>query len=361
MSSTAELWDDSLRKVRLAVAWNGLPPYGLNNIRALVAYFDLTPIVVGTRPDVSYDAIQAVAGLPIHWIAETAVDASWSGLGEMIPEVLIVSGWATPAFNQLGSQVRESGGAVIVMIDNRWRGDMRQWLAPILFRRKYCNWFKAALVPGKAARRFVRYLGIPDDSIYEGLYGGNPYALSPGLPLPKRRRRILFVGRFDERKGLHELAAAWKIVQPQIPGWELFLVGEGPLKSLLEDLPAVTIYPFQQPRAINQLYQSSRFLVLPSHEDHWGVVVHEAAQAGCGLLLSRNVGAREDLADAVNSIIFPARKPAALVDALRRCTRLSDEQLVRTQERSLTLAGQFGPRRFADSVTRAITKIRKSA
>jgi len=361
MSSTAELWDDSLRKVRLAVAWNGLPPYGLNNVRALVAYFDLTPIVVGTRPDVSYDAIQAVAGLPIHWIAETAVDASWSGMGEMIPEVLIVSGWATPAFNQLGRQVRESGGAVVVMIDNRWRGDLRQWLAPIIFRRKYRNWFKAALVPGKAARRFVRYLGIPDDSIYEGLYGGNPYALSPGLPLPKRRRRILFVGRFDERKGIHELAAAWKIVQPQIPGWELCLVGEGPLKSLLEDLPAVTIYPFQQLRTINHFYQSSRFLVLPSHEDHWGVVVHEAAQAGCGLLLSRNVGAREDLADAVNSIIFPARKPAALVDALRRCTRLSDEQLVRTQERSLTLAGQFGPRRFADSVTRAITKIRKSA
>jgi hypothetical protein len=70
--------------------------------------------------------------------------------------VLIVSGWATPAFNELGRQVRAQGGAVILMIDNRWRGDLRQRLAPIVFNTKYRNWFQAAIVPGKSARRFVR-------------------------------------------------------------------------------------------------------------------------------------------------------------------------------------------------------------
>jgi glycosyltransferase involved in cell wall biosynthesis len=326
-----------------------------------MAHFGVLPIVVGTRPDLSYDAIEKVSGLPVHWIDPADATASWSRLGTPVPEVLIVSGWAMPAFNELGRQVRANGGAVIVMVDNRWRGDLRQWLAPLVFNTKYRGWFKAAIVPGKAARRFVRFLGIPNDAIFEGLYSGNPHVFVPGPPLHERPQRLLFVGRFEERKGVRELAAAWQSVQPQIPGWQLHAVGEGPLQSVLEGSPGVVVHRFQQLRQLAGFYQSSRFLVLPSHEDHWGVVVHEAAKSGCGLLLSENVGAGADLANAVNSFSFPPRQPAAIAAAILRAARLDDAQLRAAYHESLALSYRFGPQVFADAVVRAIGRLRSRA
>lgn len=349
-----------LRNLKIAIAWAGLPPYGLNNIRALRAYFGAMPVVVGTRPDVSYDAIQTVSGLPIHWVNPSAT-TTWVRLGETIPHVFVVSGWATKPFNDLGREVRDNGGSVIAMVDNRWRGDLRQWLAPIVFNTRYRNWFKAAIVPGKAARRFVRYLGIPDDAIYDGLYGGNPYVFDPGLPLQERPKRFLFVGRFEDRKGLRDLAAAWRDVQPQLPEWELYAVGEGPLRSTLEGLPGVVIQPFKQLKEIAAVYQDSRFLILPSLEDHWGVVVHEAARSGCGLLLSKNVGAGEDLANTVNSFVFPAQNPAAMANAILRAANLGEPQLRSVYHESLALSYRFGPRLFADSVIQAISRLQSRA
>lgn len=360
-SPTGESRRGGLRDLSLAVAWTGLPPYGLNNIRALVAYLDLVPIVVGTRPDVSYDSIQKVSGLPIHWVDPVDTTVTWARLGERIPDVLVVSGWATRPFNDLGREVRDNGGSVIVMVDNRWRGDLRQWLAPIVFNTRYRNWFKAAIVPGKAARRFVRHLGMPDDVIYDGLYGGNPYVFDPGLPLHERPKRFLFVGRFDDRKGLMDLAAAWRTVQARLPEWELHAVGEGTLQPILERLPGVVIHPFKQLHEIAAVYQDSRFLILPSLEDHWGVVVHEAARSGCGLLLSKNVGAREDLANAVNSFVFPARNPAALADAILRAAQLDEARLRCVYHESLALSYRFGPRLFADAVIQAISRLQTGA
>ncbi len=299
--------------------------------------------------------------MPIHWIDPQDASVTWSSYGANVPEVFVVSGWATPAFNALGHQVRQSGGSVIVMIDNRWRGDLRQWIAPIVFRTKYPNWFQAAIVPGKAARRFARHLGIPDNAIYEGLYSGNPNVFVPGPPLAERPTRLLFVGRFEERKGIRELADAWQAVQPQLPGWELCAVGEGPLRGLLERIPGVVVHPFQQLMELAEFYSDSRFLVLPSHEDHWGVVVHEASRCGCGMLLSENVGAREDLANVVNSLCFPPRDAKALANAIVRATQLTDSQLRAAYHESLALAYRFGPRMLADAVAQAIDGLQKRA
>jgi glycosyltransferase involved in cell wall biosynthesis len=338
----------------IAVAWAGLPPYGLNAIRALVVRLAVRPIVIGTRPDTSYDAVETLAALPIHWIDERDDSVSWLRFAEKVPSVFIVSGWGTPSFNELGRQVRKNGGSVIAMVDNRWRGDLRQLVAPAVFRTKYRNWFKAAIVPGTSAREYVRYLGLPDAAIHEGLYGGNSAVFVPGPPLNERPKRFVFVGRFVERKGIRELAAAWSAVASQLPDWELHAVGEGPLAALLEQAPQTLVYRFRQPAELAALYRGARFLILPSHEDHWGVVVHEAAMSGCGLILSKNVGARFDLANEHNSFAFAARNPVALREAITRAAKLDDKHLRIAYHESLALAYRFGPRGFADAVERAI-------
>jgi glycosyltransferase involved in cell wall biosynthesis len=129
----------------------------------------------------------------------------------------------------------------------------------------------------------------------------------------------------------------------------------------LARLPAVSIHPFQQLHELSEIYRASRFLVLPSHEDHWGVVVHEAARSGCGLLLSNNVGARDDLANEVNSFCFPPRQPEALAAAILRAASLDDGRLRGVYHESLALAYRFGPGLFADAVVRAIRGLQTRA
>jgi glycosyltransferase involved in cell wall biosynthesis len=113
---------------------------------------------------------------------------------------------------------------------------------------------------------------------------------------------------------------------------------------------------FLQPGELAPTYRQSQFLVLPSHEDHWGLVVHEAALSGCGLVLSENVGARFDLATDRNARLCPPGSGAGLARALIQAAGIEPPLLVAAQEESLALASQFGPCRFAEALEAIMTR-----
>jgi hypothetical protein len=71
-------------------------------------------------------------------------------------------------------------------------------------------------------------------------------------------------------------------------------------------------------------------------------------------LLSENVGARDDLANAINSFSFTPGRPSALADAMLRAAQLDEPQLRAVYHESLALAYRFGPHVFADAVHKAV-------
>ena len=77
--------------------------------------------------------------------------------------------------------------------------------------------------------------------------------------------------------------------------WILEMCGCGPQKDLIPKDPNVEVHDFVQPEELSQIYRRARGFVLASKEEHWGLVVHEAALSGCVLLLSNRVGAKLDL------------------------------------------------------------------
>jgi len=92
--------------------------------------------------------------------------------------------------------------------------------------------------------------------------------------------------------------------------------------------------------------RNARFLVLPSRDDHWGLVVHEAALSGCGLIVSSAVGAGMDLVQADNGRIFTSGNVAELEKSLVWSLTRNAEELANVQDCSLKLGALFGPSRW---------------
>ena len=334
----------------LAIAWSGLPPYAAYCLRALVEAYPGRITILGTQADVPHAGIKSMVGQEVVWL-ERNQQYHWADLGLGVPSHFIHTGWAYPAFNALGKEVQAQGGRRYSMIDSIWYGRLKQYLGLLYFRLVYRQWFDAVLVPGQVGRTFCRRMGMPDHRIFEGLYGANPEIFTPGPSLSERPKRILFVGRLIERKGIVPLLEAARQSAERGDGWEFVVVGAGPLEERLRSEPSIRVEPFAGPEKIAEWMRSSRFLVLPSVEENWGVVVHEAALSGCGLILAEGIGAVDDLLQpGKNGLIVGRGDFEGLSQCFERLSKWDVSQLQLCEQVSHDLAANFGPSCFVTSV-----------
>ncbi len=343
----------------IAFSWNGLPQYAARLLRAAIAGLGGgAPIpVIGTRPSVPVEGMEAALGQSVHWV-DVDQPQSWAGLGLAVPKLFFQSGWAYPAFNALGAEVKAAGGSVVGLSDANWRGDFRQRvLGPLAFRFAKRKLLDAMIVPGQSGKRLMRYFGLPDDRIFTGMYGADPALFNGGAALPERPKTILFVGQFIDRKDVLGLSEAFIRFHADHPDWTLRLTGSGEQRDLIPQHPAIIVEDFVQPEHLAQRYREARFFALPSKVEAWGLVVHEAALCGCGLLLSDTIGSGDDLADAGNAIRFAPGNVNAIEGALRKAAALSDQQLAQVEARSRNIARSFGPQAFAQSCGEAVTAL----
>lgn len=146
-----------------------------------------------------------------------------------------------------------------------------------------------------------------------------PDALS-GVPDPSGSRRILFVGRYVEKKGM----AVVRALAASRPELMFFLVGSGPIRPSEWAVANVHDLGAQDPRALADLYRWADLLLLPSVGEGFPLVVQEAMACGlpviCGEPTDRADpaaaawlrGVAIDLADPDGS----ARRCAAAIDGL---------------------------------------------
>lgn len=302
----------------ICFAWDGFPQYAARCVGAFVRTSDESVVVVATRPAVPIMGMEGLCNCPIHWISPDG-PFNLSTLQLSNRSTLFVSGWFVPTFNRLAADVRAKGGRVIAMLDNNYDvHGMKAWcreaLRALRFRILHRRQFDGYFVPGKSARRLLRFWGVPDDRIVEGIYAADGSLFTKGPALKDRPKKIIYVGQLCERKNVRRLVEAFLRVQVECEGeqrWELHLYGSGPLKEeiaqTLKDSKTQTIHlhDFLQPEELAEKYRESRIFVLPSVEEHWGLVVHEAALSGCVLLLSNRVGAADDLLEeGVNGLTF---------------------------------------------------------
>lgn len=354
--SAHEIGDRSNR-LRVAFSWNGLPQYAARQLRAAVDVIGSPCTILGSPPSVPIEGMEDALGQPIIWIDER-LSTTWAALGLEVPDVFFQSGWGYKGFNALGREVRERGGVVIGFSDANFRSNFRQLvLGGIWFRLNHRRRFDAMIVPGKSGVRLMKYFGMPEDRIFEGMLGADHDLFKVGLPLAERPKRFLFVGQFIARKDVVGLSRAFARFRLEHPDWELLLLGGGEQHGEIIRGDGITVGPFVQPQELGAIFRDARFFVLPSREEAWGLVVHEAALSGCGLVLSDKIGSSDDLAEGNTQLRFRAGDENDMLRALRMAAAMKPAALEKLQMSSLASAQCFGPARFANAVIGAVKRV----
>jgi glycosyltransferase involved in cell wall biosynthesis len=143
------------------------------------------------------------------------------------------------------------------------------------------------------------------------------------LELPAGSTAFGFFGRFDERKGVLDLAAAWPIVRSSVPGAQLVMVGTGALEDVLhhrfDSMPDV--HWLGHRRDVPALMKAVDCVLVPSHWEGFGLVAAEAMAAGRPVIAANASSLPEIVRDGVDGILIEPAAPDALARAMIRLAR----------------------------------------
>lgn len=111
----------------------------------------------------------------------------------------------------------------------------------------------------------------------------------------------LYVGRLSPEKAPLDVVAAFERVNDVLDGVRLLLVGDGPLRDAVEQRAAqnpnvLPIGPWDN-RRLGDFYLAADVLVVPSHQESWGLVVNEAVANGLPVIASHRVASADELVD----------------------------------------------------------------
>jgi glycosyltransferase involved in cell wall biosynthesis len=204
---------------------------------------------------------------------------------------------------------------------------LRLWVRRIIAR--FVDRFITNNQAGKAY--FCEYLGVDSQNIIVRPYlVPDPKTLlamsaSTDVQLQLQSPIFLYVGRIEERKGLHLLLQACDILQQEGCKFSLAIIGRGPQQEELQaycrthDLDkCVQWLGWIDYRQLGVYFQQADVFVFPSLEDIWGMVTLEAMAFGKPVLGSKWAGSSELIVDGENGWICDPHDPAAMAALMRK-------------------------------------------
>lgn len=235
--------------------------------------------------------------------------------------------------------VRGDKPQVVVEVHGDWRTATRLYGSPA---RKLLNPLadavsRFAVRRSDAVRALSRYTeslveevrGIPVTASFEAYMDLSAFTAHEVRPLPERPT-ALFVGMLESYKNIDGLAAAWRLIAPELPDARLVIVGKGARRQIVEqlvaDLPGQVEWHEQiLPSDVAAQMDAATVLVLPSRSEGLGRVVVEVFARGRGLVASRVGGIPDVARDGEEALLVEPGNVDELASALRRV--LSDRRL----------------------------------
>lgn len=179
-----------------------------------------------------------------------------------------------------------------------------------------------------------------------------PVLLKPNAVEPSERKSspiekrytVLYVGRFDEEKGVEELAYAVHHTKSSV---SYNMVGTGPLHATITNKVAgypVTMLGILRAEEVRSLMAESRFLIQPSlWYETFGLTIVEAMIEGCPVIGFR-IGTRPDfIVDGYNGFLC---EPGELGLTVQRAMETTPSEYERLSANARETARQFLPERI---------------
>ncbi|ASW54492.1 glycosyltransferase [Plantactinospora sp. KBS50] len=299
------------------------------------------------------------------------------GLRRDRPDVLLSFGWTSRVCRAAFLYALVTRTPILFFSDANirdprplgWRGRLRRRLLRVAFRQA-----AGALAVGPANHAFYLAHGVPPERLYPGVDSAD---VDLFFAAADRRRRtpghrradgpfvIGYVGKFIAVKAVHDLIEAVARLGPGI-AWELWLVGDGPLRAELTALVArlgltgrVRMFGFRNTDEVPDLVAQLDVLVLPSHVEPRGLVAVEALAAGVPPVVSSVTGVwgpGDTVEHEVSGLVYPVGDVEALVGSLRRL--IEDPGLrQRFVAAGRNRAAVQGPQAFAATVAAALRTV----
>ena len=189
---------------------------------------------------------------------------------------------------------------------------------------------EAIVAYGEHVERYlVATAGVDPTKVFVAGQAVEPERFAAVEPPRNGEAEVLFVGQFEERKGLTDLLGAFDALEDA--GARLRLVGNGSLEPELTRRaardPRVDVVGYLPQERLPETLARARCLVLPSittalDKEPWGLVVNEAMHAGVPVIATDAVGAAAGglVRHEANGLIVAERDPPALAAAIGRLT-----------------------------------------
>lgn len=237
-------------------------------------------------------------------------------------------------------------------------------LIRVIIRKVILSCCDAVIVNGESGARYIRKYNFPSDRIIR-----SPYTTDLALtkerqtPLSKsNKRRIICVGRIEERKGLLpflECLTEWCTDNPERT-IEFSIVGTGPLISDLQSvslpvnltLNLVGNIPYNE---LSAYYIQAHLFAFPTLADEWGMVVSEAMACGLPVLGSIYSQAVEELVqDGITGWLFRPDYKDEMYKSLDKALNASHDQLAAMRMNVIKVIQRQTPEYAAKKMLEAI-------
>jgi glycosyltransferase involved in cell wall biosynthesis len=279
-------------------------------------------------------------------------------VAKLDPDIIFCSGWMDKGYVAV---CRAYHGKVktVVTFDNPWRGTLKQHIAALGGSFYLRNKFSHCWVCGSPQKKYALKLGFSERNIRDGFYSCDYnnfhdfYEQNRSKKAQQFPKRFLFVGRYTRLKGAQELWDAFIdfVSDERYKEWELWCLGKGELEDRFPDHPSIKDHGFVQPDEINSIIKDTGIFILPSHYEHWGVVVHEFAAAGMPLLCTTTTGAATTFLDeGVNGYFLEPASRSSIVEGFRKMASLTSDELMKMGDASARIAERITPQKWVSMI-----------
>ena len=341
-------------KLKALIYWEGFPVCGLILREVIKNHPEIE--IIATRPKVPFKDLEISLNKEINWLNDD-FGSSYLIKNFSDKNLFIHTGWNNKEILKYGDYIRKNNNAkVYVSVDNDLRLSLRQVIGSIYYRLILKSKFDGALVPGINSKKLMRFLGMNPKNIYIGLYGAYEGIFKSTKLILDRNDEFLYVGQLTKRKSIDLLVNAFEVYKANGGKWNLRIIGSGDL-VISKQIGGLSIEGFLQPNEIAVRMNNSKVFVLLSKLEHWGTVVCEAAACGMQLLLTHNIGSKDDLLiDGLNGFEIFDHDIDKVVDGFEYFEKLSSANWVNGSNVSSKLSSLYNTQTYYSSFNNILIK-----